>query len=66
VAAVVGQVALTTIEGRAGKWTAWLWERSGHYPPTGRHGSAIDAGTPALLAAKLRKRFAKQGAWWTA
>jgi hypothetical protein len=65
VALVTGQVALTTIEGRPEKWTAWLWQQAGHYPPTGRHSNAIDAGDPAKLAAKLRKRFGKQGAWWT-
>lgn len=62
-ASVVGQAALTTIPGRPVKWTAWLWQQAGHYPPRGRHSDAIDAGTPDLLAVKLRKRHAK-GAWW--
>lgn len=49
----------------SGTWRAWLWPETGGALHISQSCNAVEAPTSDALTGKLRKRVAKDGAWWT-
>lgn len=65
-ALVVGQMFRSSDDGKPERWTTWLWNQAGQYPPRGQHADALSVpGPPHETERKLGKRHQAQGAWWT-